>query len=364
MTDNWGVMSDAVQDTDNSSAGGIQVSGSSVSSFAKATDDKSGLDVSLLAALAFFDVFDYPLTLAELRRFRYAAGPDGAGQPSLRDCLLALDRLPVGQREGYWFLNGRETTAEKRHERYRLADRKFRKARRLAAFIRRLPWVRLVAVCNSLAWSNAGPDSDIDLFIVCRPGTLWLARAILVGSLAFLGLRPVRGRSDADRFCLSFFLSEDSLDLRPFALPGGDPYLAFWLAGLVPLYDAGGVMERLWAANEWVRRLLPGSGPHRYGRRRAIGCSETARQRDSEIARIGDHRVSLSRYLVISLSRRLSSLVERLQRRCFPPEIAAAMNRDSRVVVRDDVLKFHVGDRREEFRRRWRDRLAALGIVI
>lgn len=348
MTDNYVIMT-AQPPIQNAE---LPASPPKASHFGGHTAPGSRLRSSLLAALAFFDIFDYPLTLAEIRRFAYFSV--GGRAPSLGECLESLAGLPVGRKDGYWFLRGREATVEKRHERYRLADRKFRKARWLTAWIRRLPWIRLVAVCNSLAWSNAGPDSDIDLFIVCRPGAVWLTRFFTVGWLIVFGLRPAGAVGGRDRFCLSFFLSEKDLDLARFALPGGDPYLAYWLAGIVPIYDAGGMTERLWAANEWIRRLLPGSGPHRYGRRRAVGTEPKAGSRKSKE---NDRNLS-------ALSFHLSAFVERLQRRRFPPEIRAAMNRDTRVVVSDDVLKFHVNDRREEFRRRWREKLAAFEVVL
>ena len=303
--------------------------------------DRAQLRDSLLAALAFFDLFDYPLTLSEIRRYRY--GPAGE-DVSVAELAAAVDPAAVEEREGYFFLKGRAEIVGTRQRRYRLAERKFLKARRFAAWARLLPSVRLVAVCNSLALSNADTGSDIDLFIVCRPGTLWATRLILAGALQLLGLRPRPGR-EADTFCLSFFLSEEKLDASGLALPGGDVYLLYWIAALVPVYDAGGVLEAFVSANGWVRQRLPG-----------FAARETGRRRRSP-------GVAANSWFLAPL-RLFDAPAAKFQQRRFPAEIRSLANVDSRVVVSADILKLHVIDRRARFQELFEKKLAGLGIVI
>lgn len=313
----------------------------------------SPLQRSLLAALAYFDLFDYPLTLSELCRFRYGSEATSGGQPhdsgrssliahrsplGIHDVLQALAGIPAGERDGFYFLDGREKVADIRQRRYRLAEGKFAKARRAARFLGLLPSVRLVAVCNSLAISNADTESDIDLFVVCRPGTLWSTRMIVVGSLHLLGLRPKSG-FHADTFCLSFFLSEDRLDLSGLALRPEDTYLRYWIATLVPLYDAGGVMDAFRAANSWIEDRLPA----------------VAKRRSSEEAKD-------TTPLRLSASPLLERWAKRFQQKRFPADIQTMANKDSRVVIADDILKFHTNDRRAYFEGRFREKLRELGI--
>jgi len=303
--------------------------------------NNADLRSSVLAALAFFDVFDYPLTFSEIKRLRY--GRSGASAASAE--IAAVLASAAEERDGYYFLPGRSVIVDTRHRRYRLAERKFLKARRLAKWARLLPSVRLVAVCNSLALSNADTESDIDIFIICRPGTLWVTRLLLAGTLQLLGLRPRPGRH-ADTFCLSFFLSEDDLDISRLALPSGDTYLLYWIASLVPLYDAGGVMSSFMAANSWVRVFLPG-----------LFGQETGSIRRSPAAQ------GWNSWLLRPLSL-LEPAARRFQERRFPPEISSLANIDSRVVVTDNVLKFHVADRRAYFEDIFHERLAGLGLTV
>jgi predicted nucleotidyltransferase len=298
----------------------------------------SGLQRSLLGTLAYFDDFDYPLTLMELRRFRYRSAHELQNEDAgLEEIQTALETLPVESIDGYYALRGRTSIVDIRRRRYRLAEGKFSRALRAAAFFRLLPSVSLVAVCNSLAFSNADEESDIDLFIVCKPGTVWTTRFFTAAPLAALGLRPSR-RKRSDGLCVSFYLSEDALDISGVALPEGDTYLRYWIASLVPLYDAGGVMERFFAANGWIRDRIP----------------------DVAQALPSLRNVSVPAWrptFTGALFRRLEPAARAVQQRMFPKEIAAMANKDSRVVVNDSMLKFHVEDRRAFFETRFQQRL-------
>src|SRR5688572_22802363 len=280
---------------------------------------------SLAATLAYFDLFDYPLTLAELLRLRYRSLSEaGEGRRSAADVLAELDGGAFGTKDGYWFLAGREAIVGIRQRRFRLAEPKFARARRVARFLRLLPSVRLAAVCNSLALANADEESDIDMFVVTAPGTVWATRFIVVAALAALGLRPDR-HSHADKVCMSFFVSEGSQDVSRYALAPDDTYLLYWMATLVPLYDAGGAFGRFIAENAWVRQRLPGTSSLAG---RAIKSGAPAWTRP-----------------LLPLLRAAEGPLRRLQTKMFPEEIRAMANKDSRVVVTDDVLKFHVNDR-------------------
>lgn len=291
------------------------------------------LERSVFATLSYFDLFDYPLTLAEVARFRFAYPGDG-GDVALSDVRRALDAVGAGERDGFRYLEGRDALVGTRLRRYRLAAPKFRRARLAARLIGLLPSVRYVAVCNSLAIANADTESDIDLFVIARRGTLWITRFVIVSVLAVLRLRPTE-ETHADKLCLSFFVSDAALDLSVVALDD-DPYLRCWVASLTPLYDDG-VGEDFLRANEWVGERLPGW-----------------RRDPSPTASF--------RLPGVGLMRVLDVFAKRVQTSRFPPRIRDAANVDSRVVVTDDMLKFHVNDRRKAFADAHRERLARAGL--
>ena len=203
-------------------------------------------------------------------------------------------------------------------------------------FVRLVPGVVAVAAGNTLAWWNTRPDSDIDLLVVTRPGTIWLARLLVVAPFALLGKRP--GAAAVDPFCFSFFATTDALDFSSLRLPGGDPYLAYWVRSLVPVLDREGAFDRIIVENEWTREILP-NGAHsattRLWRKSGTEC---------RMKNVGDPVPGTGSFL--------ERVARAIQLRRFPARIRALMNVDSRVVVNDRMLKFHENDRREEYRGR------------
>jgi len=316
----------------------------------------TSLDQSILRTVAWFSMFETPVTVFEL--WKWMLTPD---RPySLEETHAALDAAWLRERlvetDGMWAIRGSTepllptpsvgSSASKesdyqhralvveRRTRFLDAARKFKKLRRAMRFVRLVPGVVGVAAGNTLAWWNTRPDSDIDLLVVTRPGTIWLARLLVVTPFALLGKRP--GASAVDPFCFSFFVTADALDFSSLRLEGGDPYLAYWMRSLVPVLDRGGVFDQVITDNEWVDDLIPNARlprrppltppPHEEGKRNG--------GRPSSVATI------------------LERLAKAIQLRRFPPKIRAIMNVDSRVVVSDHMLKFHENDRRAEYRTR------------
>ncbi len=206
--------------------------------------------------------------------------------------------------------------------------RKLKKSRRAAYYISKLPWVRAVCLCNTTALGHADDNSDLDFFIICKAGSIWRTRFFSALPFKLLNARP--GESKTDPVCLSFFISDSALNLSDLALPGGDPYLNYWFLNLLPLYDDG-VLGELWEQNHNLRRKHP----------------------------FAQGWVALDTGPVPGASRpnataRSASVIEQwlrqLQTVRFPKQIADMANQDTRVVINDNVLKFHVTDNRKRFR--------------
>jgi hypothetical protein len=284
---------------------------------------------SVFRTICWFEVADYAPTAFEIWKWLYSP-PTGA---TLEEVMRVLEEMDtVETLDGYWGRRGSglATRVGMRRERYADALRKMKRVRRAACWFRLFPWVEMVAVGNTLAWWNTRPESDIDLFIVCAPRTVWLTRLCLVTPFAFLGWRP--GPGVQDPLCFSFFVSRNTLDLRPLRLPDEDPYFAYWLRSLVPVFDRGEVYVQLQKANAWAMDEIPnapGRSPHPV-------CT-----------------VASSWLLAPSWLAWFEPWVRRLQEGRLPEKIRSMMNKDTRVVLNDDVLKFHDQDRRAEIRDAW-----------
>jgi hypothetical protein len=113
------------------------------------------------------------------------------------------------------------------------------KTQKYARLVSWIPGLRMMALCNSLSMYASDPDSDIDLFIVSNPGRIWLVRGLITGIFHILGVRR-HGEKVVGRFCLSFFITTNVLDMSQIALEK-DPYLEAWAYHLMPILDRGDV---------------------------------------------------------------------------------------------------------------------------
>lgn len=135
----------------------------------------------------------------------------------------------------------------------------FLKTQKYCKYISWIPWLKMVAVCNSLSmyatkesketlrnkWTNG---SDIDLFIITSSKRLWIVRIIITIIFQLLWVRR-HGKKVKDRFCLSFFITEDTMDLSKIAIEN-DIYLSYWITFLKPILNYDKTYERFITNNK------------------------------------------------------------------------------------------------------------------
>lgn len=299
--------------------------------------ESNKLEEAVLATIAYFDVFDYPLTIVELWKWLYRPG-EIVTLSDLQKNIESSDRIKtlVETRRGFYFLKGRGDLLTLRQARYNLAEKKFKKASRVAKFLKMIPGVKMIAVCNSLAWSNASEGSDIDLFVVTAKQKIWTVRFWAAGFLKLLGLRPKVGRVK-DKICLSFFVDEENLNLEKISLDAPDIYLIYWIVQAAPVYDVGGIYQKFLDANTWIKQYLPN-----------FFVAEPSPRRQTE-------RTAFPIWLGGG-----EKFFRRLEFLAMPANLREMANKDSRVIVNDSMLKFHANDRRAEYKDRWMKRVSEL----
>ena len=203
-------------------------------------------ETAVVEAVAYADVFDWPLTAAEVHRFLPVPGRLGEvesalASPHLHRFLSASD--------GLISLAGREGLVLGRYRRAAISARMWPRAVRYARVVASLPFVRLVAVTGSLAVGAADAGADVDLFVVTEDHRLWLTRALTIGVVRGAGRQGVR-------LCPNYFLTESALELT-----AHDLFTAHELLQMVPI--AGGDAYRgLLARNDWCRQFLPNHPGH------------------------------------------------------------------------------------------------------
>ncbi len=302
------------------------------------------LEQAILRTLSWFDWQQQPLTTFECWYFLWCE-PGETITVTPQEVAEALESLQakslVKSERGFWQLSDSVSYAEERLKRARWSIGKRHRAEQAANLIAHLPFIRLVAIANTLAFNNAKRDSDIDLLIITRPGRLYLARFLVTALMQIMGWRR-HGQKIDNRICLSFYLSADHLNIKDLSYQD-DPYLVYWLANLHPLVDKLIFAEFL-QANKWAHPYLP----NRFTNL-------------SSLANVAHRSNWLERLLGGVVGNMLEYVTRRLQIFLIHRHKKSRLNDGtSAVVVSDSVLKFHESDQRPQLAHNFRSKQAII----
>lgn len=301
------------------------------------------LQRSILQTLAFWDIFEHPLTKEELyHRLYYTDNTDF--RIGYTDFIQQLEQLEY--KDGFYFLPGRKEIVSKRQLKVKLIEQKMKIAKRGIKKLSKIPFVRAVFVCNTVAMGFADENSDIDVLIIVKKGRIWLARFLATLALSLFGLRRTKRRIK-DRICLSFYLADDNLNLEKITIKD-DIYLIYWLDNLIPVYDHEELHQSVLDANRWVKRYLPN------GMRAWVGANGR-----SPVQRI---KKLFEKMWGGKYGDLLEKQAKAIQRAKMKRNYQSAQNEnDTRVIVSDSMLKFHETDRREEYKKLWLEKCEKYG---
>jgi hypothetical protein len=202
------------------------------------------LHTSILKTIAYFDLFDYPLTLEDIRRFLDIKA-DEAGISAETEMLVREGRLfKLG---AYYSLQDNAALTLRRLRGEAHADELLRIAARGARLLYRFPFVRGVCISGSLSKRCADEKADIDYFIITSANRIWIARTLmhLFKKLTFL-------LGHQHRFCMNYYVDEDALEIREKNI-----FTAIELFTLLPMCGDEG-LDKFFRANDWATEYFPG----------------------------------------------------------------------------------------------------------
>jgi hypothetical protein len=203
-------------------------------------------ELAVLQSVVYAALFDYPLTLSQLRNSLVGVAADE------RTILAwwrqsALLQATVEHRNGLFFPAGRGDMIEIRARREGISEAQLRRDRRMLAVVSRMPFVRMAALSGSLAHLNSEDEADVDLFVITRAGRVWLVTVAVLVIAKLAGWRR--------RLCLNYVISERQMAVTP-----TDLFTANQIIHLRPLAGHG-TFRRFLETNPFVAEWYPNFSP-------------------------------------------------------------------------------------------------------
>jgi hypothetical protein len=198
---------------------------------------------SILKVIAYFDLFNYPVSAEEILYFLDIEADECSIKMEI-DTLLSEECL---FRTGPFFsLRNDPALAEKRIWGRQHADELMPIAEKGARFLFQFPFVRGVCISGSLSKRCADEQADIDYFIITRADRLWIARTAmhLFKKLTFLW-------GHQHRYCMNYYVDEQALEIKEKNI-----FTATELITLLPASGNGGLVS-FFQANDWTTRYYP-----------------------------------------------------------------------------------------------------------
>lgn len=199
--------------------------------------------VSALKALAYFDIFQYPLTRYEIRQFLDKPVNGEELDRALQE-LMAENLIFV--HNGFFSLQDNPVPACRRVKGNQRAAELLPRAQKIGRFLYRFPFVKAIGISGSLSKNFADDRADMDFFVITKANRLWIARTIMH---LFKKLTFLTGRQHY--YCMNYYIDEDAM-----LLDDQNVFTAVEIKTLLPV-SGDFAFWQFFGANQWANDWLP-----------------------------------------------------------------------------------------------------------
>lgn len=289
------------------------------------------LTVPQFKALLYADIFDYPLTEEEIKKYQVSSIKyQKKSNPNYN--------LQITNYQNYYFLNKRHKLIILRQQREGYSQKKYLMAKKTVNLLKIIPTIKLIAVTGALAMDNAKKDDDIDLLVITSENSLWTTRFLATILLDLVGVRRKPGEHNVkDKICLNMFLDEKHLRIPE---NERDIFSAHEAAQIKILFDRGEVEEKWWRENGWICKFLP----------KFLDTKDNKILRYEKTQKISLLNISISQYLNI-----FEILFKKIQ-------LFYMQSKRTREVIEEGYLRFHPKDIRGWVLSEYKKRLRKYGL--
>lgn len=204
----------------------------------------------ILNTLQYKKVFTQPMTLSQLVYFGHGKLENlEILQESLKELL---QKKKIKYKKGFYYLN---QTKIKNHDKRLTSSKKLMEELDfISNYLGKIPFIKFVGISGSLASYNFDEETDdIDLFIICDEGRLWITRLLTVTIFKLLN-SYVNDPNPVFKICPNFYISTKSMSWKP---EKRSIYVAHEIAMLQPLVNKENYYFKFLSSNKWVKEFLP-----------------------------------------------------------------------------------------------------------
>jgi len=198
---------------------------------------------SIIKTLAYYDIFNYPLTKEEIYIYSNINGDTKTSV--LEELEVLVSSGIIYNNDKFYSINHNLHLTPKRIEGNKRAIKKMNTAKLFSKLISHFPYVRGVLLSGSISKGYMDEKADIDYFIITAPNRLWITRILLVFFKKMFLLNSYKF------FCINYFISTTELEIEEKNI-----YTAIELATLIPMYGAD-IYNDLYEENQWIKAYVP-----------------------------------------------------------------------------------------------------------
>lgn len=206
----------------------------------------NGIKRSVLQVLAYYDMFQYPLSMKEIHAFMGVRCPFAELEKCIEDLL---EDKKIFESNRFYSVQNLDIISTKRIKENAAAEKQLKLAKKIACFLTWFPYIRGVAISGSLSKQVANEESDIDFFVITKENRLWIAKIffrLMIKLSSFIRLDKW--------FCINYIIDETSLEVSEKNI-----FTATEIITLLPVYGLTS-FDRFIEVNEWVYKYFPNHG--------------------------------------------------------------------------------------------------------
>lgn len=194
-----------------------------------------------LKTILYFSIFRHPLKLEEIHGYTNHNSKDITAKELKylikKGILFSIDEF---------YVYGNDLDSVTKRLRGNLhASNVMTKANKRAKLISKFPYVEAVGISGSLSKGYHDENSDIDFFVITRPGRLWICRTLLI---LFKKIFLLNSRK---YFCVNYFISTSNLEIEE-----KNRFTATELKTLIPIMGKE-IFEIFYTKNLWINDYFP-----------------------------------------------------------------------------------------------------------